>query len=64
MIITITAVIVAALIVGFHFGHGHANYRHARASGRKPRLFASLGRGAFIWGSVPVGEGFRLGHKL
>lgn len=65
MIIVVTAVIVG--LITFWLGHGHANYRHARTcrSGhRRPSLFASLGRGPFVWGSVPVGGGFRLGHRL
>jgi len=64
MIIVITAVIVAALIVGAHFGSGATHHRYQRAMGRRPRLFASLGRGAFVWGSLPGPLGTRVGHRL
>lgn len=63
MTIIVTAAIVAALIVGHHFGHGHANYRQARASGhgRKPSLWLGA-RGA--WVSVPGPFHTRIGHRL
>jgi hypothetical protein len=60
----VTAAVVAALIVGFHFGAGHAHYRQARARGGRAGLLVSLARGPYIRGSVPVGKGFRLTHKL
>jgi hypothetical protein len=55
--------IVAALIVGHHAGHGHANYRHARAQGRRrtPSLYLGA-RGA--WVSIPGPFGTRIGHRL
>jgi hypothetical protein len=56
--------VIVGLYVGFHGGHGHANYRHARARGGRPGLLVSLARGPYIRGSVPVGKGFRLTHKL
>ena len=65
MIIIVTAVIVAALVVGAHFGSGATHHRYQRAMGRRPRLFASLGRGAFVWGGLwPLPGGTRIGHRL
>jgi hypothetical protein len=61
---------VIGLLVGVHGGSGYTHYRHQRAGcpqgtgHRKPRLFASLARGVFVWGSLPLGDGFRIGHKL
>jgi hypothetical protein len=54
---------VIALIVGWHGGHGHANYRHARSAGRgrKPSLYLGA-RGA--WVSVPGPFGTRIGHRV
>lgn len=63
-VIVVTAVIVAAVLVGAHFGAGATHHRYQRAMGRKPRLFASLSRGAFVWGSLPLPGGFRIGHRL
>ena len=68
--IIITAVAVAALIAGFHFGAGSAHWRHRRRGcsairgHRQPRLLASLGRGPFVWLSAPIGGEFRLGRRL
>jgi hypothetical protein len=69
MTIVIIIGVIAGIIIGFHTGSGHAHYRHqkagcARTSRRRPSLWAALGRGAFVWLSVPVGGGFRLGHRL
>jgi len=54
---------IVGLVVGFHGGHGHANYRHARAAGhaRRPSLYLSA-RGP--WVSVPGPFGTRIGHRL
>jgi hypothetical protein len=62
--------LVVGVALGFHGGSGAAHYRHFRngcAAGRghrRPSVWACLGRGAFVWLSVPVGAGFRLGHRL
>jgi hypothetical protein len=68
-------VLVASLIAGaagyllFHLGAGSAHYRHAKAGcartgHRRPNIWASLGRGPFVWLSVPLPGGFRIGRKL
>jgi hypothetical protein len=55
--------IVAALFVGHHVGHGHANYRFARAQGRHRTASLYLGaRGP--WVSIPGPFGTRIGHRL
>jgi hypothetical protein len=55
---------VIGLLIGIHGGAGATHHRYQRAMGRKPRLFASLGRGAFVWGSLPLPGGFRVGRRL
>ncbi len=57
-------VIVAVIAyLAFHGGHGHANYRHAKAHGLSPNLYWSLARGPY--GSIRVpGTGFRVSHRL
>jgi hypothetical protein len=61
--ITVIVIAAVALIVGHHAGHGHANYRHARAQGRRrtPSLYLSA-RGA--WVSIPGPFHTRIGHRL
>jgi hypothetical protein len=66
MTITISAIVtfVILLAFAFHAGAGAATYRHAKncpSGHRKPRLLACLGRGVFVWGSLPAGDGLRLG---
>jgi hypothetical protein len=61
----ITLVIAAAVVayLGFHIGHGHANYRHYRSRGLAPSIYWRAGmRG--LWLSVRLPGGFRIGHKL
>jgi hypothetical protein len=61
--IVIIVAVVAALLLGHHDGHGHANYRHARAQGR--RRSPSLHLGAHgAWVSIPGSFGTRIGHRL
>lgn len=61
---------ILGLLIGSHLGAGSAHYRHQRRAcnamrgHRQPRLFASLGRGPFVWLSAPLPGGFRLGHRL
>jgi len=57
-------ILVAALVyLAFHAGHGHANYRHGRARGRRGiNLYWSSVRGP--WVSIPGPLGTRIGHKL
>jgi len=76
MITIISAIAGGLIYLAFHFGAGHAYYRHAKAApqpqgrhhGPQPRvsIWASLARGPYIgaWGSIPLPGGFRLGHKL
>jgi hypothetical protein len=56
------------IYAGFHLGAGHAHYRHQRrgcmTGHRRPRVWASLGRGPFVWVSVPLPGRFRLGRRL
>jgi len=55
--------IIVGLAIGLHLGAGQAHYRHARASGRSRKSSLFIGsRG--VWASVPVGGGFRIGHRL
>jgi len=63
MLILIIVIAVAGLYTGFHTGHGHANYRHARHAGyrRTPSLYIGA-RGPWI--SVPGPFGTRIGHRL
>jgi hypothetical protein len=60
----ITALIVVGLIyLAFHAGHGHANYRHGKASGLRPSVYWRAGmRGP--WVSVRGPLGFRFGHRI
>jgi hypothetical protein len=59
----ITAIIViAALYLAFHLGHGHAHHRYRKAHGLSPNLYWSLGRGPYA--SVRLPGGFRVGHRL
>lgn len=63
----ITAVVVAALVVGFHFGSGHAHWRHQRNGcavniHRRANLWWSLTRGP--WVSLPLFGGLRIGGRL
>lgn len=67
-----------AVVFAFWAGAAHAHHRHARAacpvhpqthqvaSGRrrKPSAWVSLGRGPFVWLSVPLPGGFRIGRRL
>jgi len=54
---------IVGLAAGFHGGHGHSNYRHARAAGhgRKPALYLGA-RGPWI--TIPGPFGTRIGHRL
>ena len=60
----ITVIIIAAIVyLAFHLGHGHANYRHGRARGRRGvSLFWSSARGPYI--TIPGPFGTRIGHRL
>jgi hypothetical protein len=60
MVIAIVVLIVGYL--AFHLGHGHANYRHARAAGLRPNFYWSSVRGPYA--SVRLPGGFRVGHRL
>jgi hypothetical protein len=54
---------IVAVLVGHHFGHAHANYRHGRAHGhRGVNLFWSSARGPYI--TVPGPFGTRIGRRL
>jgi hypothetical protein len=55
-------IIIVLLYAAFHVGHGHANYRHARARGLRPNFYYSSLRGPYC--SVRLPGNFRLGHKL
>ena len=59
-----TAVIIVIIIgyAWFHLGHGHANYRHARARGLRPNFYWSSVRGPYA--SVRLPGNFRVGHRL
>lgn len=63
MTVVIILVAIVALIAGWHGGHAHSNYRHARAAGhgRKPSLYIGA-RGT--WVSLPGPFGTRIGHRL
>lgn len=59
----IVTIVLAALVVGHHAGHAHANYRHGRSRGKRGvNLYWSSLRGPYI--SVPGPFGTRIGHKL
>ncbi len=59
----IVIIAVAALVLGHHAGHAHANYRYRRAHGhRGVNLYWSSARGPWI--SVPGPFGTRIGHRL
>lgn len=62
----VAAVIVLAAVayLAFHLGHGHANYRHHRAHGRRgvSVYWNSAMRGP--WVSIPGPFGTRIGHRL
>jgi hypothetical protein len=60
-VITI-GIIIVAVYLAFHLGHGHANWRHARAHGLRPNFYWSSVRGPYA--SVRLPGGFRVGHKL
>ena len=56
-------IIIAVAYLVFHAGHAHANYRHARAGGRRGvSLYWSSVRGPWI--SIPGPLGTRIGHRL
>jgi hypothetical protein len=56
-------IVLALIYLAFHVGHGHANYRHGRAHGRRGiNLYWSSVRGP--WVSVPGPLGTRIGHRL
>jgi len=61
MIATI-AVVALIAYAAFHLGHGHANYRHAKAHGLSPNFYWSSVRGPYA--SVRLPGGFRVGHHL
>ena len=59
----IAIIVVVVLIAGWHGGHAHSNYRHARAHGhRGVNVMYSSARGA--WMSIPGPFGTRIGHRL
>jgi hypothetical protein len=60
---TIIIGLIVGIIFGLYAGHGHSNYRHARAAGhgRKPALYLGA-RGPWI--SVPGPFGTRIGDRL
>jgi hypothetical protein len=61
--IVIIIAVIAALVLGHHAGHAHANYRHARARGhRGVNLFWSSARGPYV--TIPGPFGTRIGHRL
>jgi hypothetical protein len=63
MIVLIVIIAVAALVIGHHGGHAHANYRHGRARGhRGVNLFWSSARGPYM--TIPGPFGTRIGHRL
>ena len=63
MITAIVVIVLAALVIGHHAGHAHANYRHARAHGhRGVNAFWSSARGPYI--TVPGPFNTRIGHRL
>lgn len=63
MVTAIVLIIIAALAIGHHAGHAHANYRHGRAHGRRGvNLYWSSARGPWI--SVPGPFNTRIGHRL
>jgi hypothetical protein len=63
VITVIIIAVIAALVLGHHVGHGHANVRHGRARGLAPSVYWRAGmRGP--WVSVRLPGGFRVGHKV
>jgi len=63
MIAVIIGLVVLALVLGHHAGHGHANYRYGRAHGhRGVNLFWSSARGPYV--TIPGPFGTRIGHRL
>lgn len=49
--------------IGWHLGHGHSNFRHARAAGHRRGPSLTIGaRGAWI--SVPGPAGTRISKRL
>ena len=56
------AVILGLLYLAFHFGAGHAHYRHHKAQGLSPNFYWSSVRGPYA--SVRLPGGFRVGHRL
>ncbi len=61
-----TLLIIVIAVVGylaFHAGHSHANYRHARAHGKRGvNLFWSSARGPYM--TIPGPFNTRIGHRL
>jgi hypothetical protein len=63
MIILVGIIVFAALVLGHHAGHAHANYRHGRAHGKRGvNLFWSSARGPYM--TIPGPFGTRIGHRL
>lgn len=55
--------VIAALVLGHHAGHAHANYRRGRAHGKRGvNLYWSSLRGPYI--TIPAPFGTRIGHRL
>ena len=51
----IVIAVIAALVIGHHGGHAHANYRHGRACGKRGvNLFWSSARGPLDLRARPV----------
>jgi hypothetical protein len=69
VILLLSVVFGVVLYLAVHLSAGHAHYRHqkagcAAAGHRAPSLWASLGRGPYVYLSTPIGGGFRLGHGM
>jgi hypothetical protein len=63
MIILVVVIVIAALVIGHHGGHAHANYRNGRAHGKRGvDLFWSSARGPYV--TVPGPFHTRIGHRL
>jgi hypothetical protein len=59
----IVILIIIAVYLAFHLGHGHANMRHARSHGLRPSVYWRAGmRGP--WVSVRGPFNTRIGHRL
>jgi hypothetical protein len=53
---------IAVVYLAFHLGAGHTHHHYRKATGFRPNLYWSLGRGPYA--SVRLPGGFRVGHRL